>query len=269
MEAVAAQYNCTAAQETYTCNTQRFVREGHNIALNASRPEDPDPEEFVVQDSEVYHINMVMSTGNGRIHEAPVKPTSTFRFVRATEEGGKLCACDITDLFAMLCCSSALFLFGIFSPLLCDLLCLCSARSFFSLLSPLFSWVHAPVFQRNVERVYNLKLKTSRAIYSEISERFPTMPFPLRALDPKTGPYGVKECLTHQLLDEYPVMSERAGEKVAQVQFTVLVTDAKTVQLNGLAPPFVQSLHSIVDPQLQSILALPAKTGVSSLTPPN
>lgn len=196
VEAVASQFDCRPVQGTYTCNTQRFVREGRKIALNGSRPEDPDPEEFIIQDSEAYHVNIVLSTGTGKTHEREARPT---------------------------------------------------------------------IFQRNLDQLYSLRMKTSRAAYKEITDRFPTMPFPLRALDPKTGPLGVKECITHGLLTEYPVTYEKQGELVAQVQFTVLVTEAKTTQLNGLPPPFVQSQYSIVDPELLRILALSPKTGISGM----
>jgi hypothetical protein len=76
---------------------------------------------------------------------------------------------------------------------------------------------------------------------------------------------GAQECVSHGLVNELPVRFVKSGEIAAQVQFTVLVTDAKTVQLNGLAPPAVQSAFSITDPELQRILALNPKTGVSDL----
>ena len=36
------------------------------------------------------------------------------------------------------------------------------------------------VFQRNVSQRYGLKMKASRALYSAIAERFPTLPFSIR-----------------------------------------------------------------------------------------
>ncbi len=43
-----------------------------------------------------------------------------------------------------------------------------------------------------MEVAYQLKLKAARSVYADISERFPTMPFPLRELDPKIGALGMK-----------------------------------------------------------------------------
>ena len=48
------------------------------------------------------------------------------------------------------------------------------------------------VFEREMEKIYNLKLKAAREVYSDISARFPTMPFPLRELEPKVGAFGLK-----------------------------------------------------------------------------
>ena len=37
------------------------------------------------------------------------------------------------------------------------------------------------VFKRDLEQKYSLKMKTSRAFFSEVNTRFPTLPFTLRA----------------------------------------------------------------------------------------
>jgi methionine aminopeptidase len=72
---------------------------------------------------------------------------------------------------------------------------------------------------------YQLKLKTSRAILSEINKRYPCMPFPLRKLleQGSTSKLGLVECLQHGLLQSYPVLYEKEGVMVAQVKGTVLL----------------------------------------------
>lgn len=72
---------------------------------------------------------------------------------------------------------------------------------------------------------YHLKLKTSRAILSEINKRYPCMPFPLRKLleEGSTSKLGLLECLQHGLLQSYPVLWEKDGAMVAQVKGTVLL----------------------------------------------
>eukprot|EP00951_Prasinocladus_malaysianus_P042244 scaffold508854_cov34-Prasinocladus_malaysianus.AAC.1 len=58
---------------------------------------------------------------------------------------------------------------------------------------------------------YNLKMKASRAVFSDINKRFPCMPFPIRALDSKQSRLGLVECLNHQLLHPYPVLHEKVS----------------------------------------------------------
>ena len=81
MEAVAAQFGCKPVQETFSCNTQKFVRQGMKTVLNASRPEDLDGTPFVVEASEVYHVNIAISTGSGAIHTGDPRTTSSFFFL--------------------------------------------------------------------------------------------------------------------------------------------------------------------------------------------
>jgi len=45
---------------------------------------------------------------------------------------------------------------------------------------------------------------------------------------------GVKECIEHDLLNDYPVLSEKQGEIVAQFKYTVLITSGSTIQVTGL-----------------------------------
>jgi hypothetical protein len=81
------------------------------------------------------------------------------------------------------------------------------------------------VFKRVLNAEYNLKLKTSRTILSEINKRYPCMPFPLRRLLERgsTSKLGLMECLQHGLLQSYPVLYEKEGVMVAQVKGTVLL----------------------------------------------
>ena len=38
------------------------------------------------------------------------------------------------------------------------------------------------VFKRELEMVYNLKMKSARAFFVEVNRRFPTLPFSIRAM---------------------------------------------------------------------------------------
>lgn len=83
------------------------------------------------------------------------------------------------------------------------------------------------VYKRALDMEYQLKMKASRAVFSEINKRSPTMPFALRGLaegDEKVElsegqlRLGLVECLNHGLLHPYPVLHEKQGELVAQVR---------------------------------------------------
>ena len=75
-------------------------------------------------------------------------------------------------------------------------------------------------------------MKASRAVFSEVSKRYPSMPFSLRALVEgvenkdlaKQMRLGMVECLNHQMLQPYPVLHEKTGDLVAQVQYCTVCT---------------------------------------------
>jgi methionine aminopeptidase len=89
---------------------------------------------------------------------------------------------------------------------------------------------------------------------------FPTLPFATRSIqNEKLCCLGLSECLRHELLEAYPVLTERSGEFVAQFQFTVMLLPGGAKRVTGL--PFAQdaitkSSFSITDPTLLSLLAV-------------
>merc|ERR1712137_1103913 len=111
---------------------------------------------------------------------------------------------------------------------------------------------------RKTPEVYNLKMKASRVVYSEITSLFGTMPFNLRLLsDEKRARLGIKECISHDLIEEYRVKYEKDGEFVAHFKFTVLLLPNSIQKLNAFNLPYVHSQYNITDPDLQAILAQP------------
>ncbi|GMP58731.1 hypothetical protein CsSME_00022297 [Camellia sinensis var. sinensis] len=69
------------------------------------------------------------------------------------------------------------------------------------------------IYKRAADKNYHLKMKTSRFIFSEISQKFPIMPFTARALEEKRAQLGLVECVNHDLLQPYPVLHEKPGKK--------------------------------------------------------
>merc|ERR1712151_520758 len=95
--------------------------------------------------------------------------------------------------------------------------------------------LRSTVFKRAVETTYLLKTQKARQFISEVNRRFPALPFTLRAIeDEQVARVGASESRRHELLEEYPVLKEKAGEHVAQFKFTVLLLPGGTKKITGL-----------------------------------
>jgi curved DNA binding protein len=112
------------------------------------------------------------------------------------------------------------------------------------------------VYKRQVDVDYKLKMKTSRAVFSEINKRFPTMPFTLRALEePTRARLGMTEMVSHGLVVPYPVLFEREGQIVTRVAMTVLVLPSQTMPITPLQAPPAKSERSVTDAGVLELLA--------------
>lgn len=81
---------------------------------------------------------------------------------------------------------------------------------------------------------YNLKSKSARNFFSIVNKKYPTLPFSIRGFEDLTGAkVGVKECLEHELLMPYQVLTEKTGEFVAQFRGTVVVQPKSTAIICG------------------------------------
>jgi len=116
------------------------------------------------------------------------------------------------------------------------------------------------VFKRALDRNYQLKLQTSRAVFSEITQKSPFLPFTMRMLDEKKRKMAITEMMKHDMLDAYPVLFEKEGSTIVQFKFTVLMLANFTTRLNNFNLPLVTSEFSIDSvPEVQAILALSMK----------
>ncbi|CAH0521925.1 unnamed protein product [Peronospora belbahrii] len=126
---------------------------------------------------------------------------------------------------------------------------------------PVTSERRTTVFKRQVEKQYRLKMKASRYVFKEINKKFPTLPFTIRAFDDETqARMGVVECVKHDLLQAYPILEARPGDKVVHFKVTVLLLPSGTTKITGLAFPS-DRIHSdkTVDEETAKILALSLK----------
>jgi methionine aminopeptidase len=90
------------------------------------------------------------------------------------------------------------------------------------------------VFKREMEQQYNLKSKSARQFFHIVNTKYPTLPFSIRGFEDLTGAkVGVKECLTHELLMDYPVLGEKKGEFIAQFKATIAIQPKSVAVLCG------------------------------------
>lgn len=114
------------------------------------------------------------------------------------------------------------------------------------------------IYKREPDQVYQLKMKASRAVFSEVEKKFDTMCFNLRSLDDeKKAKMGINECVNHGLITPFPVLFEKEDEIVAQFKFTTLLMPNGPMRITGL--PFdadqYESEHKIEDEEINKILA--------------
>merc|ERR1712086_441510 len=114
----------------------------------------------------------------------------------------------------------------------------------------------ACVYKRVVDETYQLKMKASRQVLSDINSKFPTFPFTIRALEEKTANFGIKECAQHNLVHTYPVLFEKEGTHLAHFKFTCLTLPTGTMKISGL--PFdvsqFKTEQSLKDEELLKVL---------------
>jgi len=181
---VAKIFHCEPVEGVLSHQMKRFVIDGNKTIINKQTLEHR-VDEFEFEQGQVYSVDIVMSTGEGKTKETETRTT---------------------------------------------------------------------IYKRSVDQNYLLKLQAARYVVNEINARFPTLPFTLRALDEKRAKLGITECLTHDLVDPYPVLYEKPGEFVAQYKYTVLILPSGTIRLNSHTLPYVTSEYKIEDPAINAIL---------------
>lgn len=187
---VAAEFKCKPVQGVLSHQLKKHVIDGNQCIISVDSAEEK-VEEFEFEMNEVYCIDVVMSTGEGKTKESEVRST---------------------------------------------------------------------VFKRTPDSSYLLKTQKARQFLHEVNKRFPALPFSLRAIeDEQVARVGVSEAKRHELLDEYPVLKEKADEIVAQFKFTVLLLPGGTKRITGLPlgklETQVASAKSVQDEDLKKLLA--------------
>lgn len=83
------------------------------------------------------------------------------------------------------------------------------------------------------------------------------MPFSIAGFEDATGTkIGVKECVEHEMLESYAVITEKTGEYVAQFKATVVIQPSGTVIIAGGAAPTdkLDSDKSVKDAEMKALV---------------
>lgn len=110
---------------------------------------------------------------------------------------------------------------------------------------------------------YALKLKTSRAVFSEIQSKVGSMAFHTRILEDQTkSRMAINECVTHQLLQPYDVQGEKdASVMTARFMFTAAVMPAGPLRFTDhqFNQELVKPEASLKTPELVALLDAPVR----------
>ncbi|MCD7464094.1 ERBB-3 BINDING PROTEIN 1 [Datura stramonium] len=192
IQKVAAAYDCKIVEGVLSHQMKQFVIDGNKVVLSVSNP-DTRVDEAEFEENEVYSIDIVTSTGDGKPKLLDEKQTT--------------------------------------------------------------------IYKRAVDKSYNLKMKASRFIFSEISQKFPIMPFTARDLEEKRARLGLVECVNHELLQPYPVLHEKPGDLVAHIKFTVLLMPNGSDRVTSHALQELKPTKTTEnEPEIKAWLALPVKS---------
>jgi curved DNA binding protein len=197
LQTIAEAYGCNVVEGVMTHEMKQFVMDGNKCVLNKPSPEHR-VEDAEFEENEVYAVDIVISTGEGKPKVQDEKETT--------------------------------------------------------------------VYKRALDVEYQLKMKASRAVLSEINRKYPALPFTIRALLAedkdlqKQLRLGLVECLNHGLLYPYPVMHEKQGDLVAQVKSTVLLMPNGSDVVTKATTQAVQSEKSCTDAEVAALMTQSLKS---------
>ncbi|KAL6785008.1 hypothetical protein ACKKBG_A02055 [Auxenochlorella protothecoides x Auxenochlorella symbiontica] len=188
---IAEAYGCTLVEGVLSHEMKRFIIDASKAVL--PRPGvDQKADDFEIEEGEVYAIDIVMSTGEGKSKVVDEKETT--------------------------------------------------------------------VFKRALDVQYQLKIKASREVLSEINKKFPTMMFSSRGLESTKTRYGLLECINHNLLQPFPVLYEKPDALVAHFKGTVLLVPSGVDRITNSTLQALESDKSIEDAEVKALLATSLKT---------
>ncbi|KAK0223263.1 proliferation-associated protein 1 [Armillaria fumosa] len=116
------------------------------------------------------------------------------------------------------------------------------------------------LFQRDSAITYQLKMKTSRAVFSEVQKKAGAFPFNVRVLeDEKRARMGLQEAVQHSLVKPYEVIYTPSNTFVAAFHFTIALLPAGPSLISQppiwYKPELVKTEKELEDEELKALLA--------------
>ncbi|KAL0954512.1 hypothetical protein HGRIS_003479 [Hohenbuehelia grisea] len=116
------------------------------------------------------------------------------------------------------------------------------------------------IYQRDHAVSYQLKMKNSRAVFSEVQKKAGAFPFNIRSLDDeKRARLGLQEAVQHSLVKPYEVIFTPAGTFVAAFHFTLALLPSGPLLLTKppvwYKPELVKTEKELEDEEAKSLLA--------------
>ncbi|PFH52923.1 hypothetical protein AMATHDRAFT_55790 [Amanita thiersii Skay4041] len=116
------------------------------------------------------------------------------------------------------------------------------------------------IYQRDSTVTYQLKMKNSRAVFSEVHKKAGAFPFHIRYLeDEKRSRMGLQEALQHSLVKPYEVVYTPPGTFVAGFHFTIALLPAGPVLITQppawYKPELIKTDKELEDEELKALIA--------------
>ncbi|KAA1467637.1 proliferation-associated protein 1 [Dentipellis sp. KUC8613] len=125
------------------------------------------------------------------------------------------------------------------------------------------------IYQRDSSVTYQLKMKTARAVFSEVQKKAGPFPFNVRVLeDEKRARMGLQEAVQHSLVKPYDVVYTPANTVVAAFHFTIALLPAGPALLTHppvwYKPELVKTEKELEDEELKELIAKPLRESKKS-----
>jgi hypothetical protein len=116
------------------------------------------------------------------------------------------------------------------------------------------------IYQRDPTITYQLKMKNSRSVFSEVQKKAGSFPFNIRCLeDEKRARLGLQEAVQHSLVKPYEVVYTPHNTFVAAFHFTIALLPAGPTLITHppvwYKPELVKTEKELEDDEFKSLLA--------------